>query len=598
MTGTAASGRLTSGELDALLRRPVLGRLAVVLPDGYPSVVPVWLDWDGTAAWIVARARSSFVGDIRRDPRVCLSVVADDDPDRRAQLFGRAEIVGEPAALAGRTLEIARRMAMRYEGEAGLDYIERSRHLERVLIRVEPERIVSWGSPEWHERYVTPLATTPRPPATPEEPLVTTLDPHLIRPEFPALALEQDGRPVAYFDGPGGTQVPRRVIDAIADYYVRSNANDGGAFVTSERSDALVAEGHAALADLYGASSPDEIKFGANMTTLTFHLSRSIGATLSPGDEIVVTTLDHEGNVSPWRALAADRGLVVQTIDIHPEDCTLDLADLEAKLSPRTRLVAVGYASNAVGTVNPVAEIVRRAHAVGAWAWVDAVAYAPHGPLDVAALDADFLVTSAYKWYGPHLGAVYGKPAVLDRLPAYKVRPAHDRFETGTQNFEAIAGVGAAVEYLASLGDRFGSVGPGASRRERLVAAMTVIREHELKLHARLVAGVVAIPGAHLWGIADPSRFAAEKVPTVALTIDGIVPRDAAAALGRQGIFAWDGDFYAQALIERLNLAGGGGVLRLGISHYATEAEIDRLLEALEAIAGRRHQPDGAARER
>lgn len=424
---------------------------------------------------------------------------------------------------------------------------------------------------------------------------MTRLDPSLIRPEFAALGLEEAGRPVAYFDGPGGTQVPRRVIDAIADYYIRSNANDGGAFVTSERSDALVAEARKALADLYGASSPDEIKFGANMTTLTFHLSRSIGATFSPGDEIVVTTLDHEGNVSPWRTLAADRDLVVKTVDIDTEDCTLDLADLEAKLSARTRLVAVGYASNAVGTINPVAEIVQRAHAVGAWAWVDAVAYAPHGPLDVAALDADFLVTSAYKWYGPHLGAVYGKRDILDRLPAYKVRPAHDRFETGTQNFEAIAGAAAAVEYLASLGDRFGTAGQGASRRERLVAGMIAVREHELDLHARLVAGVRAIPGVRQWGITDPARFAAEKVPTVALTIEGLSSRDAAVALGRQGLFTWDGDFYAQALIERLGLAEGGGVLRLGISHYTTSVEVDRLLEALEGIASRRHQPTEAS---
>ncbi len=424
---------------------------------------------------------------------------------------------------------------------------------------------------------------------------MTRLDPTLIRPEFPALGLEEHGRPVAYFDGPGGTQVPQRVIDAIADYYIRSNANDGGAFATSERSDALVAEAHQALADLYGASSPDEIKFGANMTTLTFHLSRSIGATFSPGDEIVVTTLDHEGNVSPWRAMAADRGLVVRTVDIDPQDCTLNLADLEAKLSARTRLVAVGYASNAVGTINPVADIVQRAHAVGAWAWVDAVAYAPHGPLDVAALDADFLVTSAYKWYGPHLGAVYGKRDILDRLPAYKVRPAHDRFETGTQNFEAIAGAAAAVEYLASLGDRFGTAGQGASRRERLVAGMNAVRAHELDLHARLVAGVRTIPGVRQWGITDPARFAAEKVPTVALTIEGLSPRDAAAALGRQGLFTWDGDFYAQALIERLGLAEGGGVLRLGISHYTTSGEVDRLLEALEGVASRRHQPIGAS---
>ena len=416
---------------------------------------------------------------------------------------------------------------------------------------------------------------------------MTRFDPAVIRSEFPALALEHVGRPVAYFDGPGGTQVPQRVIDAVVDYYQTANANDGGAFPTSERSDRLVADAHAAVADLYGAASPDEIKFGANMTTLTFHLSRSIGATLIPGDEIVVTTLDHEANVSPWHAMAADRGLTVRTVDIR-DDCTLDLVDLDTKLSARTRLVAVGYASNAVGTINPVAEIVRRAHAAGALAWVDAVAYAPHGPLDVVALDVDFLVTSAYKWYGPHAGAVYGKRAILDALPPYKVRPAHDHFETGTQDFEAIAATGAAVAYLESLGQRFGPVRSDASRRERLVAGMTSAREHELALHARLMEGLRSIRGVRPWGVTDLARAEAEKVPTIAVTLDGVSPRAAAEALGRLGIFAWDGDFYAQALIERLGLAESGGVLRLGIAHYTTADEVDRLLDALETIASRR----------
>lgn len=411
------------------------------------------------------------------------------------------------------------------------------------------------------------------------------LDPSVVRPAFPALALEQDGEPLAYFDGPGGTQVHESVIEAVSAYYRTSNANNGGAFLTSERSDAVVAEARAAVADLYGAGSPDEIKFGANMTSLTFHLSRSIGASLAPGDEIVVTTLDHEANVAPWRAIAADRGLTVRTVDIDVDDCTLDLDDLDAKLSSRTRLVAVGYASNAVGTINPVAEIVRRAHAAGALAWVDAVAYAPHGAIDVRALDVDFLVTSAYKWYGPHLGAVYGRAAVLEALPVYKVRPAHDRFETGTGAFESIAGAGAAAEYLAWLGGRFGEAPEGAPRRQRIVAGMAAIRAHELALHGRLFDGLQAIRGVRVLGIADPGRFEAEKVPTISLTIDGVRPRDAAAALGRRGILAWDGDFYAQALIERLGLFEGGGVLRLGIAHYNTAGEIDRLLAAVESIA-------------
>jgi cysteine desulfurase family protein (TIGR01976 family) len=421
---------------------------------------------------------------------------------------------------------------------------------------------------------------------------VSQFDVDALRSEFPALALEQDGRPVAYFDGPGGTQVPQRVIDAIAGYYRTSNANDGGAFATSERSDASTADAHAAVADLVGARSAAEIKFGANMTTLTFHLSRSIGATLTPGDEILVTMLDHEANVSPWRRLADDRGLVVRTVDIQPDDVTLDLEALEAALGPRTRLVAVGYASNAVGAINPVREIVARAHEVGAQTWIDAVHYAPHGPIDVQELGTDFLVTSVYKWFGPHLGVLYGRAEALERLPDYKVRPAHDRFETGTQNFEAIAGARAAVDYLGSVGERFGTgsaQGPAqatpAGRRARVVAGMTAIQAWEARLAEQLLRGLAAIRGIRIHGIADPARIA-ERTPTFAITIEGTTPRKAAESLGRQGIFTWDGDFYAQALIERLGLFESGGVLRLGIVHYNTPAEIDRLLEALEGIAG------------
>jgi cysteine desulfurase family protein (TIGR01976 family) len=420
---------------------------------------------------------------------------------------------------------------------------------------------------------------------------VSQFDVDALRSEFPALALEQDGRPVAYFDGPGGTQVPNRVIEAIAGYYRSSNANDGGAFATSERSDASTVDGHAAVADFLGARSADEIKFGANMTTLTFHLSRSLGALFEPGDEIVVTTLDHEANVSPWRRLADDRGFAVRTVDIRPDDVTLDLEGLEAALGPKTRLVAVGYASNAVGTINPVREIVARAHEIGAWTWIDAVHYAPHGPIDVRALGTDFLVTSVYKWFGPHLGSLYGRAEVLEQLPDYKVRPAHDRFETGTQNFEAIAGARAAVDYLASVGERFGTGSTNEAaepaltgRRAKVVAGMTAIQAWEASLAERLLRGLASIRGVRVHGIADPARIA-ERTPTIAITIEGTTPRQAAEALGRQGIFTWDGDFYAQALIERLGLFDSGGVLRLGIVHYNTPAEIDRLLEALKRIA-------------
>ena len=410
-----------------------------------------------------------------------------------------------------------------------------------------------------------------------------------IRTQFPALRRHQDGRPVVFLDGPGGTQVPERVIDAVSGYYRAMNANSGGAFVTSQATDALAAAAHAAVAAFLGAASPDEVKFGANMTTLTFHVSRAIAATFAAGDEIVVTTLDHEANVSPWRAIADDRGLVVRTVDIHPEDGTLDLESLEAALGPRTRLVAFGYASNALGTINPVAEIVRRAHAAGALAFVDAVHFAPHGSIDVVALDADFLVCSVYKWFGPHLGALYGRAAVLDRLPAYKVRPAHDHVETGTPSFESYAGTLAAVDYLRDLGRRYGSeadgAGSGDARRE-LVAAMGTIAGHERALAGRMLDGLVAIPGLRVWGIADPARLA-ERTPTFAVTLSGTSPADAAAELGRTGIFTWDGDFYARGLIERLRLDERGGVLRLGLVHYSTAAEVDRTLDALAKIATR-----------
>ncbi len=418
-------------------------------------------------------------------------------------------------------------------------------------------------------------------------------DVEALRGEFPALARRgADGRPAAFLDGPGGTQVPQRVIDAVSDYYTNTNANAGGAFATSEASDAIVDEAHAAVADFLGAGSPDEIKFGYNMSTLTLHIGRCIGATLKPGDEIVVTTLDHEANVSTWEAMAADRGVTVHKVDIREDDLTLDLEDLESKLSNRTKLVAVGYASNAVGTINPVAEIVARAHEVGALSFIDAVAYAPHGPIDVRTLDTDFLVCSAYKWFGPHLGALYGKAEAFDRLPAFKVRPAHDRFETGTASFESIAGTLAATDYLRDVGRSYGDVagaagaGEASERRRELVAGMTAIVDYERDLVGRLISGLEAIPGVTIHGIVDLAR-AAERVPTVSVSLDGIGPRAAAEALGREGIYVWDGDFYATSLIERLGKAKTGGVLRLGLVHYNTADEVDRTLEAVEQIAAR-----------
>ena len=413
---------------------------------------------------------------------------------------------------------------------------------------------------------------------------MTDFDVAALRRRFPALSIEQDGRQVALFDGPGGTQVPDSVIDAVAGYYRESNANTDGPFLTSQRSDAIVAEAHQAMADMLGAADPSEIKFGANMTTLTFHISRSIAATMAPGDEIVVTGLDHHGNIDPWLGAAADRGLTVRVWEPRLEDCTLDLADLDALLGPRTKLVAVGWASNAVGTINPVAEIVRRVHAAGAWTYVDAVHAAPHLPIDVAAVDTDFLACSTYKFFGPHAGVLYGKGAILDSLPSYKLKPAHDRFETGTMNHEGLAGVVAAVEYLADIGVRYGGADPAAGRGRSVQAAMTAIRAYEMNLYRRLAGGLEAIPGARLYGITDRARFD-DRTPTAALTIDGHAPRAISEALGREGIATWDGDFYATGLIERLGLTETGGVVRIGLTHYNTADEVDRVVGALARIA-------------
>jgi len=282
--------------------------------------------------------------------------------------------------------------------------------------------------------------------------------------------------------------------------------------------------------------------------------------------------------------MAADRGLTVRVVDIRDDDATLDLDSLDAVLGPRTRLVAFGWASNAVGTINPVAEVVRRAHAVGAQTYVDAVHFAPHGPIDVRAIDTDFLVCSAYKFFGPHAGVLYGKRDVLEALPAYKVRPADDRFETGTANFEGLAGTLAAVDYLAWIGRTWGSAGETADRAATVRAAMNAIRTTEMALYARLADGLESIPGARIHGITDRARFD-DRTPTAAVTLEGVAPRAAAAALGREGIATWDGDFYATGLIERLGLAASGGVLRIGLVHYNTAEEVDRLLASLERIA-------------
>ena len=425
-----------------------------------------------------------------------------------------------------------------------------------------------------------------------------------VRAQFPALSREHDGRSYVYLDGPGGTQVPRGTIDAMVGYLARFNANHEGAFPTSEESDAMLAEVHAAAADYLGAADAGEIVFGQNMTTLTFALSRAVGRTLKHGDEVVVTRLDHDANVAPWLALQEERGVRVRWVGVHEEDCTLDMDGLERALGPRTRLVAVGLASNAVGTLNPVPRIVEMAHAAGALTYVDAVHAAPHVPLDVASLGTDFLVCSPYKFFGPHLGLLYGRRDVLEGLDAYKVRPATSelpgKWETGTPPGESLAGLLATFGYLEWLGATFGPGGSGGgsgaatTRRARLRAAMAVIGATERGLARRALTALGGVPGLRLRGIVDPNRLA-ERVPTFAFTLAGHSPREVATELGRRGIAVWDGDYYAYELIRALRLAESGGMVRVGFVHYNTAAEIDRLVEALAEITGRSSAVKGEA---
>lgn len=409
-----------------------------------------------------------------------------------------------------------------------------------------------------------------------------------IRSQFPALRKKK-----IFFDGPGGTQVPRHTIRRMRDYLVSSNANSGGAFSTSERSDEIVSEARMAMLDFFNASCPEEILFGANMTTLTFHLSRSLAQDFAPGDEIIVTRLDHDANISPWLHLAQERGCRLRWLDFNPEDCTLNLDQYGALLNKRTRLVALGYASNAVGTIHPLAEMIAQAHQVGAYCFVDAVHFAPHGLIDVRNLDCDFLVVSAYKFFGPHIGVLYGKYGHLERLPAYKVRPAPalppGKFETGTGNFEGIAGLLGTVEYLAELGEHFAS-GAGPSqmnaaplRRQKLQSAMQAIRSYEMSLARLLIKALSAVPGLRIWGISQPTRLA-ERVPTASFTLRGHHPRQIAKHLAQHGIQVWDGNYYALAVTERLGLEAEGGMVRVGLVHYNTQQEIEHLSRALESL--------------
>lgn len=404
-----------------------------------------------------------------------------------------------------------------------------------------------------------------------------------IRSHFPALQSD-----AIFFDGPGGTQVSQAVIDAITEYYKTANANTHGAFATAQRTDAMIANARAACADFLNARSPNEIVFGPNMTSLTFNLARALGRSIHPGDEIIVTQLDHDADISPWVALT-ERGAVMRWVDIHTDDCTLDLADFEKHLSAKTKIVAVGGASNAVGSLNDLKTIIPLAHMAGASVFVDAVHLAPHAPIDVQDLDCDWLACSVYKFYGPHLGVLYGKFDLLDRLQAYQVRPAEntppDKLETGTKNHAALAGALAALNYLAAVGERYGAefaapFNQFSGRRWQLKTALAAIQAYEKNLFVRLMVGLREIPGIHIYGITDLGRFA-YRTPTVAFTIDGKTPREIAEYLGRNNIYVWDGNYYALALMERLGLEGHGGAVRVGLAHYNTAEEVERLLQVL-----------------
>lgn len=409
-----------------------------------------------------------------------------------------------------------------------------------------------------------------------------------IRGSFPALQSD-----AIYFDNPGGTQVAAASLDRMRTYLVKTNANQGGAFSTSRASDAMVEQARRAVADFLHAERSEEIVFGPNMTSLTLALSRSIAQDLGPDDEIIVTHLDHDANIAPWMYATQASGAKLRWVDFNVEDCTLDLDSFHEALSERTRLVAVGAASNAVGTINPVGDIAEAAHEVGALCFVDAVQLAPHRGIDVQALDCDFLAVSGYKFFGPHIGVLYGRYDLLDHLPAYRVRPAPaeppGKWESGTSNFEGIAGLLGALEYLEELGQR-----EGGSYLEQLTErysgrildlklALAAIEEYELVLARALLEALKTVPGITVYGLTDESDIQ-RRVPTVAFRMDGIPPRRVARLLSDIGIHAWDGNFYALAVTERLGVEKRGGLVRVGLVHYNTLAEVGRLVDGLRTM--------------
>ncbi|MEJ5246945.1 MAG: cysteine desulfurase-like protein [Caldilinea sp.] len=409
-------------------------------------------------------------------------------------------------------------------------------------------------------------------------------DARFVRPQFPALSERYNGKPAIFFDNPGGTQVHESVIHAMTDYLTRRNANTHGVFATSRLSDETLDYARQAAADLLGAA-PEEVIFGANMTTLTFMLSRSLAAEFGPEDEIIVTRLDHDANVWPWVMMAEDTGAQVRWADVDLETCTLDMEHFRSLINERTRLVAVGYASNAVGTINDVQTIIRWAKEVGAYTYIDAVQYAPHSLIDVKALDCDFLACSAYKFFGPHIGLLFGKREHLERLRAYRVRPAGDalpgKWETGTKNHEGMAGAAAAIDYIASLGATYGRASASASRREKLAAAWEVIGAYEYQLMDRLLTGLKTIPRVRIYGVTDRMDWD-KRLATVSIRKEGLTPEALALKLAEENIFVWNGNFYAVSISERLGVEESGGLVRIGLVHYNTIEEVDRCLALID----------------
>lgn len=404
-----------------------------------------------------------------------------------------------------------------------------------------------------------------------------------VRAKFPALSLPHGDGPRVYLDNPAGTQVPTQVIERMTAALVECNANMHGNFHTSREATELSHQAHVAMADFYHASSEREIVFGPNMTTLTFMLARVLGPRFGEGDELITTHMEHDANFTPWRTMAAERGMVVKTLPFDRDTYEFDLDELDSLITDRTRFAALNFASNLLGTINPIAEMTRRLKAVGALVHVDAVQYAPHGPIDVQSLGCDLLVSSSYKWYGPHQGILWGREELLGSLPAYKLQVVPDRtpdkFETGTQSLEGQAGVIGAIEYLRWLGttmgaDRLGTLGHTPRRTAEIHAALGAMAEYEQSLSLRLVAGLQAIDGVRVHGITDPAAVD-RRVPTVSFTRLGTDPAEVAQHLDHHGVYVWNGHSYALPVVEWLGLADQGGVVRIGPTHYNTLDEID-----------------------